>query len=67
MTKTTRPVITEKERIDTLKEFADKSTFDMQAEVDRVISKVIAGTATEVEEHRAAVLARVILDRKGKS
>ena len=66
MTKTLKKV-TEKERIETLQAYAGKSTIELQAEVDRIISKVIVGAASEVEEHRAAVLANIILDRKGKS
>jgi formate dehydrogenase maturation protein FdhE len=59
----TRTAITEKERVETLREFVGKTVHEMQKEVDAIIEKVMRKEATELEEHRAAVLAKVIMDR----
>ena len=64
MTKTIRTAVPEKERLEVLQSVTGKTVTDMQNEVDATVAKVKAGTSTEIEEHRAAVLAKVILDRR---
>ena len=64
MTKTMRK-ISEKERLETVMKYAGKPVKELQAEVDAIIEKAMLGTATELEQNRAAVLAGIILDRKG--
>ena len=64
MTKTMRK-ISEQERLETVIKYAGKPVLVLQAEVDAIIEKAMLGTATELEQNRAAVLAGIILDRKG--
>ena len=61
----TKIPITERERLETLTTVTGKKVPELQKEVDKIMVKAIAGTATPEEKKRAAVLATVILDRTG--
>jgi hypothetical protein len=57
---------TETERLEIVREAAGQSVARLKERVDALLDRIATGEATDAEKRKAAVLARIILDRTGR-